>query len=239
MKNFYDPFFVEPNFELENVVLEVRLRLGRRPRRWRGSLRARRRAPRTRAGRRRATRSWRRRRPMCCGAGRRVAAATACPRRPTPSRDACRCTGRSAASSGSRHLGRSPRRRSSPTDWSTADDRERRGRLDLELDLPPGRWDLSLQYDATRPLTLTGPDSTSTLPGNLDYRGPAPSGRPAPIDRRRRRASRSTPRSRTRRPPGGCSAPTRSRTSARSRPRAPSPRRWSAARTPAASTRAW
>ncbi|MQA75340.1 MAG: hypothetical protein GEU88_13525 [Solirubrobacterales bacterium] len=47
----------------------------------------------------------------------------------------------------------------------------------LELDLAPGAWDLSLQYDATRPVTLSSPDVpgfSKTVPGNLDYRGPAP-----------------------------------------------------------------
>jgi hypothetical protein len=46
----------------------------------------------------------------------------------------------------------------------------------VELDLPPGTWDLSLQYDATRPVTL-GDDASrfdATVPGNLDYRGTAP-----------------------------------------------------------------
>jgi hypothetical protein len=44
----------------------------------------------------------------------------------------------------------------------------------LALDLPPGRWELSLQYDATRPVTVSGPGYEQTLPGNLDYRGTAP-----------------------------------------------------------------
>jgi hypothetical protein len=42
------------------------------------------------------------------------------------------------------------------------------------LDLPKGRWALSLQYDSTRPLTLTAPGLDQALPGNLDYRGVAP-----------------------------------------------------------------
>jgi hypothetical protein len=46
----------------------------------------------------------------------------------------------------------------------------------VELDLPPGIWDLSLQYDATRPVSLADDAERldSTLPGNLDYRGTAP-----------------------------------------------------------------
>ncbi len=47
----------------------------------------------------------------------------------------------------------------------------------LELELPAGDWDLSLEYDATRPVTLSASDAaglSTTLPGNLDYRGSAP-----------------------------------------------------------------
>ncbi len=46
----------------------------------------------------------------------------------------------------------------------------------LDLELPRGAWDLSVQYDATRPVTLSGADAgyETTLPGNLDYRGSAP-----------------------------------------------------------------
>ena len=42
------------------------------------------------------------------------------------------------------------------------------------LDLPPGRWSLSLQYDATRPVTVSAGGFEQTLPGNLDFRGPGP-----------------------------------------------------------------
>ena len=51
----------------------------------------------------------------------------------------------------------------------------------LTFDLPRGEWRISLRYDATRPVTLSaGPTSLddrlqiAELPGNLDYRGPAP-----------------------------------------------------------------
>jgi hypothetical protein len=50
----------------------------------------------------------------------------------------------------------------------------------IELRLPPGEWELSLQYDSTRPLTLRSEDAGSgesfehTVPANLDYRGAAP-----------------------------------------------------------------
>jgi hypothetical protein len=44
------------------------------------------------------------------------------------------------------------------------------------LDLPDGIWNLSLQYDSTRPVGLTDDAARldSTLPANLDYRGTAP-----------------------------------------------------------------
>ena len=44
----------------------------------------------------------------------------------------------------------------------------------VSLDLPRGRWELSLRYDSTRPVTLSAPGLERTLPGNLDYRGAAP-----------------------------------------------------------------
>jgi len=42
------------------------------------------------------------------------------------------------------------------------------------LTLPPGRWALSIQYDATRPVRVTAPGLDATLPANLDYRGSGP-----------------------------------------------------------------
>ena len=44
----------------------------------------------------------------------------------------------------------------------------------IEIRLPPGAWELSLQYDSTRPLTLSAPGFEVELPANLDYRGTAP-----------------------------------------------------------------
>jgi hypothetical protein len=44
----------------------------------------------------------------------------------------------------------------------------------IALALPRGRWRLSLQYDATRPLTLSAPGFSFEMPGNLDYRGSVP-----------------------------------------------------------------
>jgi hypothetical protein len=42
------------------------------------------------------------------------------------------------------------------------------------LTLPAGRWEASIQYDATRPLVVSAPGMRSTLPANLDYRGSVP-----------------------------------------------------------------
>jgi hypothetical protein len=42
------------------------------------------------------------------------------------------------------------------------------------LALPAGRWDISIQYDATRPLHVAAPGLEATLPANLDYRGSVP-----------------------------------------------------------------
>jgi hypothetical protein len=42
------------------------------------------------------------------------------------------------------------------------------------LDLPKGKWEISIQYDATRPVTLSAAGSRLELPGNLDYRGVTP-----------------------------------------------------------------
>jgi hypothetical protein len=44
----------------------------------------------------------------------------------------------------------------------------------IGINLGPGEWELSLQYDATRELQLRGPGLEHTLPGNLDYRGSTP-----------------------------------------------------------------
>ncbi|MCD6016410.1 MAG: hypothetical protein K0R88_2494 [Solirubrobacterales bacterium] len=60
-----------------------------------------------------------------------------------------------------------------PTDWSAATI-EGGEEAVLEVELTPGAWDLSLEYDSTRPVSLTAPGFEATLPGNLDYRGTAP-----------------------------------------------------------------
>jgi hypothetical protein len=42
------------------------------------------------------------------------------------------------------------------------------------LRVPAGRWEVSIQYDATRPVRITAPGFGASLPGNLDYRGSVP-----------------------------------------------------------------
>ena len=53
------------------------------------------------------------------------------------------------------------------------------------LHLSPGRWEVSLQYDATRPVTVTAPGMSATIPGNLDYRGSTPYYRVGVVDVRK------------------------------------------------------
>jgi hypothetical protein len=42
------------------------------------------------------------------------------------------------------------------------------------LDLPAGRWEISIQYDSTQPLRVSAPGLDASLPANLDYRGSVP-----------------------------------------------------------------
>ena len=42
------------------------------------------------------------------------------------------------------------------------------------LDVDPGRWEISISYDATQPLRVSAPGFEATLPANLDYRGSVP-----------------------------------------------------------------
>jgi hypothetical protein len=42
------------------------------------------------------------------------------------------------------------------------------------LMLPPGRWDISLQYASTQDMQVQGPDLERTMRANLLFRGPAP-----------------------------------------------------------------
>ncbi len=58
--------------------------------------------------------------------------------------------------------------------WSPSSSVEDGSSASQELPLKAGRWEISIQYDATRPLRVTAPGLDATLPANLDYRGSVP-----------------------------------------------------------------
>jgi hypothetical protein len=58
--------------------------------------------------------------------------------------------------------------------WSPGSSIEDGSPASQELRLGAGRWEISIQYDATRPLHVTAPGLDATLPANLDYRGSVP-----------------------------------------------------------------
>jgi hypothetical protein len=58
--------------------------------------------------------------------------------------------------------------------WSPGSTVEDGSPVSQELTLPKGRWEVSLQYDATQPLRVSAPGLDATLPANLDYRGSVP-----------------------------------------------------------------
>jgi hypothetical protein len=58
----------------------------------------------------------------------------------------------------------------------------------VRLTLPAGEWEISLQYDASRPLTLTADGTVlGEVPANLDFRGPGPFWPAGKLDVERRR----------------------------------------------------
>jgi hypothetical protein len=67
-----------------------------------------------------------------------------------------------------------PRRPLAGSGWSSGSTVESGAPVRQTLKVPPGTWELSLQYDATRPLHITAPGLAATMPGNLDYRGSVP-----------------------------------------------------------------
>jgi len=58
--------------------------------------------------------------------------------------------------------------------WSPSPTAEGGAPVTQALSLPRGRWQISIQYDATRPLAVAAPGLDATLPANLDYRGSVP-----------------------------------------------------------------
>jgi len=58
--------------------------------------------------------------------------------------------------------------------WSPSASVEDGSPVTQTLTMPPGRWEVSISYDATRPLDVTAPGLDARLPANLDYRGSVP-----------------------------------------------------------------
>jgi hypothetical protein len=169
VRNFYDPYFVEPNFELKDVgskfdldsvtadrletfpyVITTRAAYGSGP------------PPDYEAVLQtdnyvlwRQRGSVRERQPAESGA--RPTGRLRCGGRQEEGGLAATAAGPPAVASG----------------WAPSAALEGGGTATSVLDLRPGRWFLSLRYDATRPVTITAPGLETDLPGNLDYRGTA------------------------------------------------------------------
>jgi hypothetical protein len=58
--------------------------------------------------------------------------------------------------------------------WSPSSTVEGGPAVTQTLQVPRGRWEISLQYDATQPLRVSAPGFSATVPANLDYRGSVP-----------------------------------------------------------------
>ncbi len=58
--------------------------------------------------------------------------------------------------------------------WSPGSTVENGSPVNQSLTLPQGSWEISIEYDATRPLAVRAPGLDATLPANLDYRGSVP-----------------------------------------------------------------
>ena len=58
--------------------------------------------------------------------------------------------------------------------WSPSSTVEGGAAVTQTLSIPRGRWEVSLQYDATQPLRVSAPGFSATVPANLDYRGSVP-----------------------------------------------------------------
>jgi hypothetical protein len=58
--------------------------------------------------------------------------------------------------------------------WSPSAEVAPGDRATQKLKFPAGRWELSLEYDSSRPLLLRSAGTRAKLPANLDYRGTSP-----------------------------------------------------------------
>jgi hypothetical protein len=59
-------------------------------------------------------------------------------------------------------------------DWSPSATVQSGSQSTQTLKVPAGSWEVSLQYDSTRPVRVRAPGLNATLPANLDYRGSVP-----------------------------------------------------------------
>jgi hypothetical protein len=68
-----------------------------------------------------------------------------------------------------------PRKPITGSNWSAGPTVESGSTTSQTLRVPAGTWNVSIQYDASRPLDVSAPGLTSTgVPANLDYRGTTP-----------------------------------------------------------------
>lgn len=171
VRNFYDPYFVEPNFDIERVASKFDFdaveaeKLSRFPyvittRAAYGS------GPPPHYQAEHITDSyilWR----AAGSAGSRRPVETG----PQPTGE-LRCRPRERSAFGATGPGKTVSAQASA--WAPSSTIEHDAPASVGMRLSPGEWHLSLQYDAMRPVRLSAPGFAAELPANLDYRGTAP-----------------------------------------------------------------
>ena len=173
VRNFYDPYFVRPNFEIANVGFKFDFdsveaeKLARFPYvlTTRASYASGPPPHYTAAHESDSYVLWRQ---EASPAGREPVE-----RDPQPTAELKCGSGRLARAARAAFAAQAPERIDA-AGWSPSTTIEDGAPATISLDLPPGEWELSLQYDSTRPINLTGPGLEAELPGNLDYRGATP-----------------------------------------------------------------
>ena len=178
VRNFYDPNYVKPEPAARGRVPQVRLRLGHAG--DAGSLPVRDHDPRCIPAERAPGSSfvplrktadfvlWKRTGPV---GPRRTLAEGA-----DPGAGSSRLPGEGDAGAAGERIGDGVREGAGDRRHLVAE-RDGGGRLPGDADaqtLPPGRWRISLQYDATQSVRVSAPGLEATLPANLDYRGSVP-----------------------------------------------------------------
>ncbi len=81
---------------------------------------------------------------------------------------------RIVAAGGTAVVWRSPPVERGPRAWRPSAEVGAGAEARQALKLPAGRWELSLEYDSSRPLILRSAGTRTKLPANLDYRGTSP-----------------------------------------------------------------